>query len=560
MSTIFNIRNMKMPNVSRVALIIGSIVVVIAIVALFWGRSLYRELTNNYVVAEFPQTLALYPGDRVQIMGVPVGNVDKIEPAGDKMKVWFHYSNKYKVPKDATAAILNPTLVASRVIQLTPPYTGGAVMEGSKDKPALIPCDTHPGGLCRTEVPVEWDDLRNSINRILEGLGPTKEQPKGPFGDIIESAANGFAGKGKQFNETLNALSEAVTALNSGRTDFFAVVRSLALFVNALYQSDQQFVSLNNNLASFTNKFTNTDRELADTLRDLNGLLSTTRQFTNKNGEVLAHDINNLSEATSAILQPEPRDGLETGLHVFPNLGSNLVNISPPVPGGIVGSLAITNFANPMQFICSAIQAGSRLGYQESAELCAQYLGPILDAIKFNFPPFGLSTFITASTLPKIVTYSEERLRPPGGYKDTTVPGIFSRDTLFSFGNHEPGWIVAPGMQGVEVQPFTSNMLTPDSLAELMGGPDIVQPAAPPAFGVPPNGQLPGPPDSYDERNPLPPPWYVQPGPPPPAQPGVIPGDPAGNPALSGPAPVPAGAVPGAAAPPPGGYPAEAGR
>ena len=46
-----------------------------------------------------------------------------------------------------------------------------------------------------------------------------------------------------------------------------------------------------------------------------------------------------------------------------------------------------------MQFICSAIQAGSRLGYQESAELCAQYLAPILDAIKFNFPPFGLNQF-----------------------------------------------------------------------------------------------------------------------------------------------------------------------
>ena len=68
---------------------------------------------------------------------------------------------------------------------------------------------------------------------------------------------------------------------------------------------------------------------------------------------------------------------------------------------------SITNFANPMQFICSTIQAGSRLGYQESAELCAQYLAPILDAIKFNYPPFGLNLFSTAETLPKEVAYSE---------------------------------------------------------------------------------------------------------------------------------------------------------
>ena len=57
------------------------------------------------------------------------------------------------------------------------------------------------------------------------------------------------------------------------------------------------------------------------------------------------------------------------------------------------------------------------------------------------------------------------------------MPGIFSRDTLFSHGNHEPGWVVAPGMQGVDVQPLTANMLTPESLSELMGGPDIVRAA-----------------------------------------------------------------------------------
>ncbi len=535
MSTIFNIRSLRLPHVSRAAVVIGSVIVVLAIVGAIIGWNVYKKLTNNTIVAYFPEALALYPGDKVQIMGVKVGTIDSIDPAGDKMKVTFHYDNKYKVPANATASILNPSLVASRTIQLSPPYTGGPVMKDG----AVIPIE-------RTQVPVEWDELRNSINRILQGLGPTPEQPKGPFGDVIESAANGFAGKGQQINKTLNSLSEALTALNKGRGDFFGVVKSLALFVNALYQNDQQFVVLNNDLASFTSKFTNTDREVANALRDLNQLLTTTRQFVDKNGDVLTHDIDNLSDVTTAILQPEPRDGLETGLHVFPNLAANIVNISSPIAGGIVGMPVIASFANPMQFICSAIQAGSRLGYQESAELCAQYLAPVLDAIKFNYLPFGLNTAYTASTLPKMIAYSEDRLRPPPGYKDTTVPGIFSRDTLFSHGNHEPGWVVAPGMQGVDVQPFTQNMLTPESLAELMGGPDIVAPPAPPAFGVPPGGQLPGPPDAYSENNPLPPPWYPQPGPPPAPAPGVVPGP------MVAPAPV-------AAPPPPGGFPAEGG-
>jgi len=403
-------------------------------------------------------------------------------------------------------------------------------------------------------VPVEYDQLRDSINRILTDLGPTPEQPKGPFGDIIESAATGFAGKGEQLNKTLNGLSEALYTLNEGRGDLFGVIKSLALFVNALYQSDQQFVALNDDLATFTNSFTNTDREVANALQELNQLLTTTRQFISKNGEVLTHDVNNLADVTNAVLQPDPLNGLETALHVFPTLAANLTNINSPVAGGVMGLPTINNFANPLQFICSSIQAGSRLGYQDSAELCAQYLAPILDAIKFNFPPFGLNNFTSAMTLPKQISYSEPRLQPPGGYKDTTVPGIFSRDTLWSHGNHEPGWVTAPGMQGVDVQPFTANMLTPDSLAELMGGPDAAIPQAPPAFGAPPGGNLPGPPDSYNENNPLPPPWYPQPGPPPGPAPGVIPGDPGGSP-LSGPAPAaPAGPAPAGPA-----LPAEAG-
>jgi phospholipid/cholesterol/gamma-HCH transport system substrate-binding protein len=542
MSTIFNVRNFKLPNVSRTAVIIGSIVVVLALIGGVVAWQLYKKLTYNTVVAYFPQTLALYPGDKVQIMGVKVGTIDSIEPAGDKMKVTFNYANKYKVPANATASVLNPSLVASRTIQLSPPYTGGPEMQDD----AVIPID-------RTQVPVEYDELRDSINRILTDLGPTPDQPKGPFGDVIESFSNGLAGKGDQINKTLTGLSEAVTTLNEGRGDFFSVVKSLALFVNALYKSDQQFVALNSDLAQFTNSFTNTDQELATALRDLNSLLTTTRKFIGENGKVLAHDVDNLAEVTNAILQPEPLNGLETGLHVFPNLGSNLMNISSPNVGGIVGLPVVANFANPMQFICSSIQAGSRLGYQESAELCAQYLAPILDAIKFNFPPIAFNQFMTAQTLPKEISYSEPRLQPQPGYKDTTVPGIWSRDTLFSHGNHEPGWVAAPGMQGIEVQPHTERNLTPECLAELLGGPDCEIPGAPPAFGVN-NGRLPGPPNAYDENNPLPPPWYPQPGPPPGPAPGVIPGDPLG--AI---APAPAAAP--AAAPAPAGppLPAEAG-
>ena len=119
-----------------------------------------------------------------------------------------------------------------------------------------------------------------------------------------------------------------------------------------------------------------------------------------------------------------------------------------PSHGSVVAIPEITSFANPMQFICSSVQAGSRLGYQESAELCAQYLAPVLDAIKFNYFPFGFNGFSTAEVLPKEVAYSEPRLQPPNGYKDTTVPGIWVPDTPTSHRNTQHGLDCRPGHAG----------------------------------------------------------------------------------------------------------------
>ena len=535
MSTL-DVRNKGLSKLTRGSAIVAALAVVLALIAAFVGWNLYKKSSTTTVVAYFADALAVYPGDRVQIMGVKVGAVDSVEPAGDKMKVTLSFDSQYKVPADATASVLNPTVVASRVIQLSPPFTGGPALADN----SVIPLE-------RTQVPIEWDDIRNQLDKLVTDLGPTPSQPKGPLGDLVESLADGLNGKGVQINTTFRALSDAVAALNEGRGDLFSVTKSLALFVNALHKSDQQFVALNNDLAAFTTSLNNSDQELATAVKEIDVLLKTARKFVDDNGSVLAKDINNLAGVTNALMQPDARNGIETALHVYPNLSANINQIYHPAHGSIQGIPAIASWANPMQFICSAIQAGSRLGYQDSAELCAQYLAPIFDATKFNYAPFSLNQFSGADTLPKYVAYSEERLRPPSGWKDTTVPGIWSRDTLFSHGNSstvpwqgpfgEPDWIVAKGMQGVEVGPFTAPMLTPDSLAALMGGPDPTSiPAAGPPGGAPPN--------AYDQKNPLPPPWY--PGAPPPPAPGVdvVPGPLPVSQQTGPPPPAPAPAAP----------------
>jgi phospholipid/cholesterol/gamma-HCH transport system substrate-binding protein len=72
----------------------------------------------------------------------------------------------------------------------------------------------------------------------------------------------------------------------------------------------------------------------------------------------------------------------------------------------------LNNFANPVSFLCGAIQAASRLGAEQSAKLCVQYLAPIIKNRQYNFLPLAQNVFVGATTRPNELTYSEDWLRP----------------------------------------------------------------------------------------------------------------------------------------------------
>ena len=89
MNTIFNVRNRAAaaaPGVGHHRIAGGGC---LALVAAIVGWRLYQSLTTNTVVAYFPEANALYPGTRSRSSACARVAVDKIEPAGDKMKVIF---------------------------------------------------------------------------------------------------------------------------------------------------------------------------------------------------------------------------------------------------------------------------------------------------------------------------------------------------------------------------------------------------------------------------------------------------------------------------------------
>ena len=132
--------------------------------------------------------------------------------------------------------------------------------------------------------------------------------------------------------------------------------------------------------------------------------------FVADNREALGTTSDKLAGVTQALT--DSLDDVEQFLHVAPNTLQNYVNIWQPAQGAVSSVPMINNFANPISFLCGAIQAASRLGAEQSAKLCVQYLAPIMKNRQYNFLPLASNVFVGASTRPNELTYSEDWMRP----------------------------------------------------------------------------------------------------------------------------------------------------
>jgi phospholipid/cholesterol/gamma-HCH transport system substrate-binding protein len=391
-------RRAKRLRVARIATGIGLIVTLIVgitVVATPW----WKRVSRNTYVAYFANTNGIYTGDEVRILGVGVGTVEEIEPQPNAAKVTFTVDSQYLVPADVRAAILSPSLVTARAIQLVPAYSRGPKLADG----GIIPLD-------RTAVPVEWDDLRRQLEKLTDSLQPTTPGGTSPLGEFINTTASNLRGEGDTARDTVIKLSQAVSALGDHSTDIFSTVRNLQLLVSALTSSSDLLAAFNQNLANVTTVMTNTPDEWGQAMQGLDGAVNDLRGFVADNREALGTTFDHLAAITTAM--NDSRGDIKQVLHVAPTVFQNFMNIYQPAQSAVTGILAPVNFADTVQFLCGAIESAARVGAKQSARLCEQYLAPIMKNRQYNFPPIGINPFVGASARPNEITYSEDKLSP----------------------------------------------------------------------------------------------------------------------------------------------------
>ncbi|MGV0794866.1 MCE family protein [Mycolicibacterium sp. XJ1819] len=351
------------------------------------------------LVAYFTESNGVYVGDDVLIQGVRVGKIDAIQPEPTRTKITFSVDGGHKVPADAHAVIINPTLVTARAVQLVPAYTGGPAMETG----SVIPQN-------RTAVPVEYDDLRDQLEKLTVALQPTQPGGVSTLGAFVNTSAANMRGQGADIRTAIVELSKTFSALGDHSDDLFGSVKSLSLLTTGLRSSAELLRQLNTNLDAVSGLLTNDPDAIGEALETLNVAVRDVQGFVGDNRESLGTSLDKLASISAAL--GESIGDLKQTLHITPTAFANFVNIYEPANGALTGVAAIGNFANPIQFICGAIQAASRLNSERSAKLCVQYLAPIVKNRQLNFPPLGFNAFVGAQARPNEVTFSEDWLGP----------------------------------------------------------------------------------------------------------------------------------------------------
>ncbi|GGK59477.1 MCE family protein [Nocardia camponoti] len=390
-------------------------VAAVVVLALVGGIAyVVTGLRTSTVTASFTSTTGLYVGDEVRVLGVTIGRIDAIEPGEGRVAVRMSIDKSVELPADARAVLIAPSLVSARFIQLAPAYTGGPkLVDGAK-----IPIE-------RTAVPVEWDDIKAELSSLATTLGPVGDDKQGSFGRFVDTAAANMDGNGDAFRTTLRELSATMTTLSDGRTDLFATVRNLQKFVDVLSASNEQIVQFSGRLASVSSVLAGASSELGAGLDDLDAALADVKRFLDNSGPQLTEGVQRLGAVTQQLVDKRPE--FERVLHAAPTALVNFYQIYKPAQGTLSGAIALNNPANPLAFLCGSIRALEHNDSNRSADLCAQYLAPVISSLAMNYVPIMANPASSVTAFPNQLVYSQPGLASevgvPNGLAGLAVPG-----------------------------------------------------------------------------------------------------------------------------------------
>ncbi|MFD3569886.1 MCE family protein [Streptomyces sp. NPDC058671] len=298
---------------TRTPLVAGLALAVLAACGLVAVRAL--DTGGIRVTAWFDRAVGIYAGSDLRVLGVRVGEVESVEPRGTRVRVGLRLDEGVRVPADARALVVAPSIVADRYVQLTPAYRGGS-------GPALADGAELPAS--RNRTPVEIDQLYASITELSRALGPEGANSSGALSELLDTGAKNLKGNGTAIGTSIEEFGKAAKTLDGSSDHLFATLTQLQTFTTMLKNKDGDVRAAQERLDEVVGYFAENKDDLAGALKELGKALAQVKTFIKDNRGELKKNVDRLVPLTQTLV--DQRASLAEALDVAPLAADNLVD------------------------------------------------------------------------------------------------------------------------------------------------------------------------------------------------------------------------------------------
>ncbi|MGW7518091.1 MCE family protein [Streptomyces sp. NPDC054796] len=284
------------------------------------------------ITAYFDRAVSVHEGSDVRVLGVRTGSVESVRPRGRRVEVTLHLDEGVKVPANARAVVVAPSVVSGRYVQLAPAWTKGAQIQDG----AVLPAE-------RNATPLEVDELVDSLTGLSEALGPGGANKDGALSDLIGTGARNLDGNGKALGDTVEQLGSASKALAGSKGDLTGTIEELQKFTALLKKNDGKVRKSERQLSQVATFLADDKENLAAALKQLGGALGKVKDFIRDNRGELKTGVGRLAKVTDALV--EQRASLAEALDTAPLAADNTTRAYNPRTGTIDGRADINELS-----------------------------------------------------------------------------------------------------------------------------------------------------------------------------------------------------------------------
>ncbi len=356
------------------------------------------------LTAYFTNASALFPDNQVEVLGVPVGKIDAITPEGTQVRVDMTITDRDLVlPADAKAAVVSPSLVTGRYVQLVGAYRGGPQLADG----AVIP-------LARTAVPLGVDDLTRTATELAQALGPNGANSTGAVSQALTVGAANLDGNGQALHTTITKLGDLSGTLDGSSADLFGTVTQLEKFTATLAADDDQVRTFNGRLADVTGFLAGQRSQLGGALADLSRALGDVAAFVKDNRSALKSNVDGLTDVTRTLV--DQQKALTEVLDVAPAAAGNLINTYNASSGTLDTRPDVNELADPsLLTLCQLLTKAAPSGVPDNVTQACGVLAPLSNGTKALPSTQDVLTALYAGKPPPVAGLALPSVPAPSG-------------------------------------------------------------------------------------------------------------------------------------------------